>query len=163
MIGRGRFSGMTGELRNPQARRLSAALRRACGCHLVWHRLRGVYVVVRDRGSAPPACYMDVGNQACPLAMSAIPRIVDAVRWTDARTAQDFNYLMKRAMQRDSDRTAREFERERAAFLPEFEKDVKRFMELVGDAVSSKSVKYVDLGGKLPLSSLAMAYRRMGA
>jgi hypothetical protein len=92
--------------------------------------------------------------------MSSLPTIVDAVRWTNARQSHDFNYLMKRAMQRDDDRSNRELERVKEDILPEFKKDVKRFMELVGDHMSSKSVRYVDLGGKLHLPSVASAYRR---
>lgn len=142
--GRGRFQHLTDKLDSPQARAFSARLRRACGCQLAWHRLRGAFVVFRDRGNRDPVTYLDVGGDECPMQFSWIPYIARAVRWGDAKRNRNYSYLFDNMQRADRDVKDQELDRLVDERLPDFYRDSRRLAEIARSG--RYSPKFVDLG-----------------
>lgn len=128
IMGRGRFKYLTMELRNPRATRFSQLLFRACGCVLVWHKRRLVYVVCRKRGHyVAPQTYCDVKD---PL-ISNVPIVAQAVRFADARLHGDVEKMMEiydREWKYKSKEETRAFVRD---FFPDYMHALNRADEIV--------------------------------
>lgn len=138
VLGRGRFKHLTADLRYPRAIRFSQLLFRACGCVLVWHKRRHVFVVCRKRGQyVAPQTYCDVKN---PL-VSNIPIIAQGVRFADARIHGDMDRMMKIYDQEWRNQS----KEETRAFVRDFFPDYLSTLNRVDEIMRTGSVnKYFD-------------------
>lgn len=134
MIGHGRFWALTDRLPHRGAADFSAKLQQRCRCRIVWNRVRGVYVVIQDRGRhIEPQSFMDISMRDLPFNQPLLHAVANAVDLYRGQMAQDAMQVVDACERQRLDENEKDLQKYLQEREYEFMKDLKRMQEVISD------------------------------